>query len=130
MIVVDTSVWVAHFRNETSAAVATLRALDNPNDVVVGDLVLLECLQGARDEAHAARIESALRVFQIEAMLDAGLAIDAARHYRVLRAMGLTPRKTIDLIIGAFCIRNGYRLLHQDRDFDPMVAHLGLQVLE
>lgn len=130
MIVVDTSVWVAHFRNETSAAVATLRALDDPNDIVVGDLVLLECLQGARDEAHAARIEAALRVFQIEAMLDAGLAIETARHYRVLRAMGLTPRKTIDLIIGAFCVRHGYRLLHQDRDFEPMVAHLGLQALE
>ncbi len=129
MIVVDTSVWVAHFRNEVSPGVATLRALENPNDIVVGDLVLLECLQGARDEGHAARIEAALRVFQIEAMLDADLAIDAARHYRALRAMGLTPRKTIDLIIGAFCIRHSYRLLHQDRDFEPMVTHLGLQVL-
>lgn len=108
---------------------ATLRALGDPNDIVVGDLVLLECLQGARDEAHAARIEAALRVFQIEAMLDAGLATDAARQYRVLRAVGMTPRKTIDLIIGAFCIKNDYRLLHQDRDFEPMVTHLGLQVL-
>lgn len=129
MIVVDTSVWVAHFRNEACPAVATLRALGDPNDIVVGDLVLLECLQGARDEAHAARIEAALRVFQIEAMLDAGLATDAARQYRVLRAVGMTPRKTIDLIIGAFCIKNDYRLLHQDRDFEPMVTHLGLQVL-
>ena len=129
MIVVDTSVWVAHFRNDASAKVAALRDLENPNDIIVGDLVLLECLQGARDEAHAGRMESALRAFQIEAMLDASLAIDVARHYRVLRAEGLTPRKTIDLIIAAFCIKNGHRLLHQDRDFDPMVTHLGLQVL-
>ena len=59
MIVVDTSVWIAHFRNEPSAAVTKLRAIANPDDIVVGDLILLECLQGARDEAHAARMEAA-----------------------------------------------------------------------
>jgi predicted nucleic acid-binding protein len=129
LIVVDTSVWVAHFRNESSPAVTALRGLNNPNDIIVGDLVLLECLQGARDEAHSARIEATLRAFQIEPMLDDRLAVEAARHYRVLRAAGLTPRKTIDLIIAAFCIANNYRLLHQDRDFEPMAALLGLRVL-
>lgn len=129
MVVVDSSVWIAHFRNETTPAVDTLRALPDPNDIVVGDLVLLECLQGARDEAHAARIEAALRAFQIEAMLDQGIAIDAARNFRMLRSLGQTPRKAIDTIIATFCLRKGYRLLHQDRDFEPMVAHLGLLAL-
>jgi predicted nucleic acid-binding protein len=128
LIVVDTSVWVPHFRNEGGPAVESLRALGDPNDIVVGDLVLLECLQGARNEGHAALIEVTLQAFRIEAMLDAGLAVEAARHYRLLRAMGLTPRKTFDLIIGAFCIKNRYVLLHQDRDFDALAAHCGLQV--
>ena len=127
MIVVDTSVWIAHFRNEPSAAVAKLRAIANPDDIVVGDLILLECLQGARDEAHAARMEAALRVFQIENMLGDQAAVETARLYRALRGLGLTPRKTIDVIIGAFCIRRGYQLLHQDRDFEPMHTHLGLR---
>ena len=127
MIVVDSSVWIAHFRNEPSAAVTKLRAIAPPNDIVVGDLILLECLQGARDEAHAAQIESALRVFQIEALLDDQAAVEAARLYRTLRGLGQTPRKTIDVIIGAFCIRRGYQILHQDRDFEPMHAHLGLR---
>jgi len=47
MIVVDTSVWIAHFRNEPSAAVTKLPAIANPDDIVVGDPILLECLQGA-----------------------------------------------------------------------------------
>ena len=127
MIVVDTSVWIAHFRNEPSAAVAKLRAIANPDDIVVGDLILLECLQGARDEAHASRMEAALRVFQIENMLGDQAAVETARLYRALRGLGLTPRKTIDVIIGAFCIRRGYQLLHQDRDFEPMHTHLGLR---
>jgi hypothetical protein len=38
-------------------------------------------------------------------------------------------RKTIDLLIGTFCIVNDCVLLHCDRDFDPMTRHLGLRVL-
>ena len=127
MIVVDTSVWIAHFRNEATSAVTKLRAIANPNDIIVGDLILLECLQGARDEVHAAQIEAALRAFQVEDMFGDEPAVEAARLYRTLRALGQTPRKTIDVIIGAFCIRRGYQLLHQDRDFEPMSVHLGLR---
>ena len=127
MIVGDTSVWLAHFRNEPSAAVTNLRAIPNPDDIVVGDLILLECLQGARDETHAARMEASLRVFKIENMLGDQAAVETARLYRALRGLGLTPRKTIDVFIGAFCIRRGYQLLHQDRDFEPMHTHLGLR---
>jgi len=32
------------------------------------------------------------------------------------------------MIIGTFCIEGGHRLLHADRDFDPMVEHFGLRV--
>ena len=127
MIIVDTSVWIAHFRNEASAAVTKLRAITNPNDIIVGDIILLECLQGARDKGHAAQIEGTLRAFQIEEMLGDQPAVETARLYRALRASGRTPRKTIDVIIGAFCIRRDYQLLHQDRDFKPMSAHLGLR---
>ncbi len=127
MIVVDTSVWIGHFRNEASSAVAKLRSLPNLNDVIVGDVILLECLQGARDEAHATRLETALRAFQIAPMLDADLAVEGARHYRALRATGLTPRKTIDVVIASFCLKHGHHLLHQDRDYDPFAQHLGLK---
>jgi len=127
MIVIDTSVWIAHFRNQQSTSVAAFRALPH-NHVLAGDIILLECMQGARDQQHAAEIEATLRAFRIEQMLDVDLAINAAHHYRTLRAVGITPRKTPDLIIATFCIARGYRLLHQDRDFEPMVQHLGLQV--
>jgi hypothetical protein len=41
--------------------------------------------------------------------------------------MGITVRKTIDVIIATFCIDNGHVLLHADRDFEPMAEHLGLR---
>ncbi|MES1157312.1 MAG: PIN domain nuclease [Alphaproteobacteria bacterium] len=127
MIVVDASVWIAHFRNEISPAVLALREIPASGDGLVGDITLLECLQGARDDRHAGEIEATLRTFSVTTMLSPELAIETAKNYRRLRALGLTPRKTIDLIIATFCIAGGHSLLHQDRDFEPMRVHLGLR---
>jgi predicted nucleic acid-binding protein len=55
------------------------------------------------------------------------MAPRVARNYRTLRGLGITIRKTADLIIGTFCIENDFALLHNDRDFIPMQTHLGLQ---
>lgn len=129
MIVVDSSVWIANLRAADTPAARKLRAIEDVDDIIVGDLILLEVLQGARSEAHATLIETALRRFRVERMLDEMLAVRAARNYRLLREKGATVRKTIDVIIGTFCIANGHALLHDDRDFEPMTAHLGLRVL-
>jgi predicted nucleic acid-binding protein len=129
MIVVDSSVWIARLRRLRTPAVARLEHCIDSGLVLVGDLVLLEVLQGARDNAHAARLEREMRRFQVVEMLNAALASEAARFYRELRDRGVTVRKTIDLIIGGFCMVNGHALLHDDRDFDAMERYLGLHVI-
>lgn len=131
MIVVDSSVWIGVLRGADTPAVVRLRDLVATADdqILVGDLILLELLQGARDEAHASRIERNLRRFQIAAMLSDATAVHAARNYRRLRTSGVTVRKTIDMIIGTFCILGRHALLHDDRDFEPMAAYLGLRTV-
>ena len=57
------------------------------------------------------------------------LALQSAKHYRSLRKRGITIRSTIDCLIATFCIRQGYALLHNDRDFDHFEEHFGLQVV-
>jgi predicted nucleic acid-binding protein len=126
VILVDSSVWVAHLRGSWTAATAKLEAVVRREPILVGDLILSEVLQGARDEAHAARIERGLRRFEVVPLLDPDLAPRAARNYRKLRDLGITIRKTADIIIGTFCIERRYALLHDDRDFAPMEDHLGL----
>lgn len=131
MIVVDSSVWIAHLRGTDKPAVHRLRQaiVEDGDSILVGDAVLLEVLQGARGEAHAVRIEHLLRTFQIAPMLNERLAIASAVHYRRLRGRGITIRKTIDMIVGTFCIDGDHELLHDDRDFRPMAEHLGLRIL-
>lgn len=128
MIVVDSSVWIGNLRNSDSDAVGKLRSLSNPREIIVGDIVLLEVLQGARDERHAAIMEQDLRQFEIHSMLGEKIAVQAARNYRKLREQGVTIRKSADLIIGTFCIEGSHVLLHEDRDFDVMAEGLGLRV--
>jgi predicted nucleic acid-binding protein len=129
MIVVDSSVWIGHLRNLETRAVRALRALDDPSLILVGDIVLLEVLQGARDEAQAIRIERDLRQFQVEAMMSGDLAVRAARNYRTLRERGVTIRKTVDVIIATFCVDRKHALLHDDRDFDAFADQLGLRAI-
>jgi predicted nucleic acid-binding protein len=128
MIVVDSSVWIALLRGHDTPEVRKLRALDEPDQILLGDLIFLEVLQGARSERHAGLIERQLRQFAIASMLSPALVPRIARNYRYLRDRGVTPRKTIDMIIGTFCIEGGHRLLHADRDFNPLVEHLGLRI--
>lgn len=97
--------------------------------LAIGDIVLLEILQGARDEGHARRLESFLRQFILVPMLDDAIAVGAARNFRALRVRGITVRKTVDLIVGTWCIRHDVALLHDDRDFGPMRTFLGLRVV-
>jgi predicted nucleic acid-binding protein len=128
MIVVDSSVWVAKLRNVSNAATEKFDSIRDTDEIVVGDIVLLEVLQGARDDRDSARLEYYLRSFRIARMMDPELAVHAANNFRQLRSKGITIRKTVDLMIGTFCIDRGYTLLHNDRDFSPMVEHLGLRV--
>ena len=129
MIVVDTSVWIDHLRNTITAQVSCLRSRISEEELLVGDLILCEVLQGLRTDAEARLVEDALREFEVVSLVDTELAVKAASNYRFLRRHGITTRKTIDLVIGTFCIERGHVLLHSDRDFEPMERLLGLQTV-
>jgi predicted nucleic acid-binding protein len=127
VILVDSSVWIDHLRDTVTGPVSQLRSLISSEELLVGDLILCEVLQGLRTDAEAALVEDALREFEVVPLVDAELAVKAAANYRFLRRRGITIRKTIDLLVGTYCIERGHLLLHSDRDFAPMESFLGLQ---
>jgi predicted nucleic acid-binding protein len=127
VIVVDTSIWVDFFKGIETEKVQLLVVLIRTERLIVGDLILCEVLQGTTSDVEAARVSKALLNFQVVSLVDTRLAIKAAANYRLLRSKGITVRKTIDLVIGTFCIERGHALLHADRDFEPMSLHLGLR---
>ena len=128
MIVVDSSVWIANIREIDIEPVARLRDSVSLKDILVGDLVLLEVLQGMRTEREAETLRLYLRSFRTATMCGVEIAAKAAANYRTLRRRGITIRKPMDMIIATFCIERGHTLLQHDRDFLPMAEHLGLKL--
>ena len=126
MIVVDSSVWIDFLSGRDVPHVRCLRAVLGTDEIVVGDLMLCEVLQGLGGERAARDVEALLRRFEIVSMAGDAIAVVAARNFRSLRRRGITVRKTIDLLIGTWCIENRRPLLHNDSDFHPMAQHLGL----
>ena len=128
MVLADTSVWIDYFRGVESRQTALLDSLLDEERIATGDLIITELMQGFRTRNQ---ISAGLQIINRLEYFDlAGkeIAFKAADNYRKLRNRGITIRKTIDTIIGTFCIERGFKLLHNDRDFDPMVKHLGLTV--
>ncbi len=128
MIVVDSSVWIAAFRGIVTPQSMRLKTISRARDILLGDIVLLEILQGAQSDGNAANLQKRLAPFQVVPMLSPDIAIKAAANFRLLRSKGITIRKTADLIIGTYCMEHGHSLLHADRDFNPMAEHLGLRI--
>ena len=64
------------------------------------------------------------------AMGGRALALQSAVNYRTLRKKGVTVRKTIDVMIGTFCIHYGLPLLYDDRDVDPLAKFRGLKTID
>ena len=126
MIVVDSSVWIDFLNGRNAPHVRRLRAILGADEVIVGDLMLCEVLQGLDGERAAREVEALLRRFEIVPMAGDAIAVAAARNFRFLRKRGVTVRKAIDLLIGTWCIENRRPLLHNDSDFRPMAQHLGL----
>ncbi len=126
MIAVDSSVWIDFLNGRDDSHVWRLRAALGTEEIIVGDLMLCEVLQGLDSERAARNVETLLRRFEIVAMAGEAIAVAAARNFRILRRRGITIRKTIDLLIGTWCIQNRIPLLHNDGDFRPMARYLGL----
>lgn len=127
MILVDSSVWIDFFRGTISPETDLLDSLLGSEPVAAGDLILTEVLQGFasdRDFNQARKLFASVPVVQLGGV---DIAIHAAKHFRLLRAKGITARKTIDTIIATYCIARKIPLLYSDRDFDPFVEHLGLR---
>jgi predicted nucleic acid-binding protein len=126
VIVVDSSVWIDFLNGRKAAHVERLQAALGVEEIIVGDLMLCEVLQGLSSERDARQVESLLRRFEIVPMAGQAIAVSAARNFRSMRRQGVMIRKTIDLLIGTWCIENRRALLHNDSDFKPMAQHLGL----
>ena len=127
MVLVDSSVWVNYFNGQSTWQTEILDQMLLQIPLFTGDLILTEVLQGFRKDNEYKKAKEVMSILVCKQMGGYEIAIESSENYRKLRKKGITVRKTIDVIIGTFCINKNISLLHDDKDFEPMVKHLGLK---
>lgn len=127
MILVDSSVWIDYLRGTVTPQTDTLDSLLGVTPLAIGDLILTEVLQGCPTDREFQAVRKTLEALTWVTLGGPDVAVLAAKHFRQLRARGITVRKTIDTVIATRCIVDGLELLHGDRDFDPFEKYLGLR---
>jgi hypothetical protein len=126
---VDTSAWVEYLRATGSPTHHLVRELIQDNAVLhTTDVVVMELLAGARDEAHATQLRRLLS--RCEFVPVSGLADfeEAAALYRRCRRAGATIRALTDCLIAAVALRAGLDVLQADKDFTDLSRHVGLRL--
>ncbi len=127
MILADTSAWIDFLKGKNSPAAQALDRAASGDTLIIGDLILVELLQGYREGRDLAALREDLRNFPMVSLCGPVLAPKAADSYRLLRNRGITVRGTIDVIIATWCVENDVPLIHADRDFEGMEKWLGLR---
>ena len=129
MTLVDSSVWIGYFNCISTWQTDLLGSYLSNIPVIIGDLVITEVLQGFKSNSDYEIAKKLLCALPFRQTGEYDVAIQSAQNYRTIRKSGVTVRKTVGVIIETFCIMKGLPLLHDDRDFDPMVSFLALKTL-
>jgi predicted nucleic acid-binding protein len=127
LILVDSSVWIDYFTGKDTAEAGALHRFLANELVAIGDLMLVEVLQGFRSDRDYRKARQLLLSLTVLNLLDTEIALKSADNFRRLRARGITVRKTVDAIIATYCIETGMPLLSADRDFKPFHDYLKLK---
>lgn len=125
-IIVDSSVWIDYFNGIVTAHTDLLDTLLSQSKIGITDIILMEVLQGFREDKHYSQALLALNTLACYDILGKNNAIRYVSYYRQLRKKGITIRKSNDVMIAGFCIDSQIPLLFSDKDFAPFVKHLGL----
>jgi predicted nucleic acid-binding protein len=125
-LLVDSTVFIDFFRGRETAQTSRLeQCFQNGDDICYCGFVLLEVLQGIRDEKELVTVkhqfENLIYLEDDRSTFELGATI-----YRELRRKGITIRNSIDCLIAATVIQHGVNFLENDRDYKFIDEHYPL----
>ena len=125
-LLVDSTVCIDFFGGKETAQTAKLeQCFHNGDEICYCGFVLLEVLQGIRDEkqfvAVKRQFENLIYLEDDRSTFELGATI-----YRELRRDGITIRNSVDCLIAAVAIQHGVALLENDRDYKFIDRHFPL----
>ena len=126
-VLIDTSVWIAYFRNSSAELCERVEALMSDAEICVPNIVIAELLQGSKSEREISTIESFLGTFTI---VDQGEHswVDAGRLAHQLRKKGKTVNLA-DCYIAVMAHEQGCAILALDEHFKDIRKAIAITLL-
>jgi predicted nucleic acid-binding protein len=126
MVLVDTSVWIAFFREKTSAAAKTLDGLLEEGAVGICGLIEAELIPGIRqdDRERVRSLIASLPRFEI----NPATWSEVVRIQESALKRGLGPFSIPDLILASLALQNNLPLFSLDRHFVALSRLTGLRL--
>ena len=125
-ILADTSVWVASFAKSGHKPLKkAMRESILKGELVMTGMVLLEILQGARNEQEGLALKRRLSILPFLSVQD-GIWVEVAEFSLKLRSRGVQTAVP-DLFTAWVAIKNGCILMHCDRDYERIAKHSDLK---
>lgn len=120
MVLVDTSVLIDYLGgNDTKAAAAFQRVLDDHVPFGINSFIYQEVLQGVKTERDFTTVKDYLDTQTLYTLKDPRESFAAAaKIYFQCRRKGITLGSTIDCLIIQTVLEHNLYLLHKDHDFD------------
>ena len=128
MVLVDTSVWIAFFREGSSSAAKKLDALMEEGEACICGLIEAELLPGLhkKDRARVRTLMTGLPCLETAADIWRDVADIQERSL----AQGFGPFSIPDLIVAAVALRHKVPLFSLDKHFLSIARVTGLQLWE
>ncbi len=128
MILIDTSAWIAVYRDRSGVCAKRMADAVGQERVATSDCIKCELLQGTSSDQEWASVLRAMGEL-IPIPLSADDWIEAARIFYELQRQSLTVRSTIDCCIAQLAMRTQSTLMHVDKDFERIATVRPLKLL-
>jgi predicted nucleic acid-binding protein len=126
MVLVDTSVWIAYFRQPQSRAALALSHLLETSEVCTCGLVEAELLPGIRKSDRGSVREYMASLRHVEIPPDIWQDVAAIQEQAL--GAGAGPFSLPDLVIAAVAIRNRVQVFTLDRHFEEIQTQSDLSL--
>ena len=127
-VLVDTSCWIAAFRNKESFEASIIESLLKEDRAVISSLVLSELLQGAHTQHEFQILENSLKTIPLIKGIDE-LSTQVGRLSYHLKKKGFQIA-TLDIVLAALAIHHRIALYTLDKHFKWISKHSSLVLFE
>ena len=126
-VIVDTSIWIAYFKDTDPALTEKIDGLLTFSDIYVPKVVIAELIQGAKTEKEISVIEDFVEAFDVIDQTE-NTWLKAGRLSFSMKRKGITVH-IVDCYIAVIANENNCKIMTLDEHFKGIKKYIPLELL-